>query len=61
MERKRGRAAGGAGWRWCTPGHGRASPRGHGYLETTSTLDGAPVRIAVPDDPDGEGGAKPRP
>jgi antitoxin HicB len=24
------------------------------YLETTSRVDGAPVRIAVPEDPDGE-------
>ncbi len=29
-------------------------PEGMGYLETTSRVDGAPVRIAVPEDPDGE-------
>jgi hypothetical protein len=52
-------AAGGAGARagvvhtWPREG----IPAGQGYLETTSILDGAPVRIAVPDDPDDEAAA----
>jgi hypothetical protein len=62
MERKRGRPAGaraagsGTGSAHTWPREGL--PEGTaGYLETTSILDGAPVRIAVPDDPDGEAAA----
>ena len=55
MERKRGRPAAGRGPVHTWPREG--IPEGQGYLEATSILDGAPVRIAVPDDPDGEAAA----
>jgi hypothetical protein len=57
MERKRGRAAAATGAAAVHTWPREGLPAGQGYLETTSILDGAPVRIAVPDDPDGEAAA----